>query len=93
MENWTKEHILQDILKTNALKGDELLVVGDGPVEIESGKTLGAVTLGVATDERRRRGLDRRKRQRLLAAGADLIVTSFLHHKALIRLLVSGKAL
>jgi len=66
-------------------------VVGDGPVEIKSGRALGAVTLGIAADEKRRQGLDPRKRQRLLAAGADLIVTDFSQHKALLRLLLPGE--
>ena len=90
-EEWTKERIIQDILQTNKLKGEELLVVGDGPVEIQSGKALGAVTLGIAADEKRRQGLDPRKRQRLLAAGADLIVTDFSQHKDLLRLLLPGE--
>ena len=66
-------------------------MVGDGPVEIKSGRALGAVTLGIAADEKRRQGLDPRKRQRLLAAGADLIVTDFSQHKALLRLLLPGE--
>jgi len=90
-EEWNKERIIQGILQANKLKGEELLVVGDGPVEIKSGRALGAVTLGVAADETRRHGLDPRKRLRLLAAGADLIVTDFSHHEALLRILLPGK--
>jgi hypothetical protein len=50
-----------------------------------------AVTLGIAANEKRRGGLDVRKQKRLLAAGADLIVTSFSHHEALVRLLLAGE--
>jgi len=42
---------------------------------------------GVTVDEEHRRGLNPRKRQRLLDAGADLIVTDFLHHSELLHYL------
>lgn len=88
-EAYTKERIIQRILDEYNLCGEELLVVGDGPVEMRHAKDRGAVALGVAADEERRRGLNPRKRQRLLAAGADLIVTDFLHHKDLLRYLLA----
>ncbi len=87
----TKEHIIQRILDEHHLRGEELLVVGDGPVEIRHAKARGAVALGVAADEEQRHGLDSRKHQRLLAAGADLIVTDFLHHRVLLRYLLAGR--
>ncbi len=87
-EAYTKARIIERILETHDLRGEELVVVGDGPVEIRHAKARGAVALGVASDEERRQGLNPRKRRRLLAAGADLIVTDFRHHKALVRYLV-----
>ena len=83
-EAYTKKRIIQRILDDHDLRGSELLVVGDGPVEIREAARRGALTLGVAADEARREGLDARKRQRLIDAGADLIVTDFLHHEALV---------
>jgi len=83
-EAYTKERIIQGILDGHGLQGEELLVVGDGPVEIRNAKERGAVALGVAADEDLRQGLSPRKRQRLLAAGADLIVTDFLRHQELL---------
>jgi hypothetical protein len=74
----SKEQIIQRIMDEHNLKGEELLVVGDGPVEIRNAKSRAALALGVAADEVRRQGLAPRKRERLLAAGADLIVTDFL---------------
>ena len=76
-----KARVIQRILDEHNLRGEELLVVGDGPVEIRHAKARGAVALGVAADEEKRQGLDPRKRQRLLDAGADLIVTDFVHHQ------------
>jgi phosphoglycolate phosphatase len=80
---YTKERIIQRILDDFSLQGGELLVVGDGPVEIRHAKARGAVALGVAADEERRKGLNPRKRQRLLTAGVDLLVTDFEHHELL----------
>ncbi|MBN1873928.1 MAG: HAD hydrolase-like protein [Anaerolineae bacterium] len=81
---YTKARVIQDILETYHLQGEELLVVGDGPVEIRHARARGAVALGVAADEDRRQGLNPRKRRRLLDAGASLIVTDFLHYDALL---------
>jgi phosphoglycolate phosphatase-like HAD superfamily hydrolase len=86
-EAYTKERIIQRILDGHSLQGEELIVVGDGPVEIRNAKARGALALGVAADEEQRQGLNPRKRQRLLDAGADLIVTDFCHHDALSRFL------
>ncbi|MBN1639715.1 MAG: HAD family hydrolase [Anaerolineae bacterium] len=87
-EAYSKERIIQRILSHHALAGEALLVVGDGPVEIQHAKEHGAVALGVAVDEERRQGLNPRKRERLLASGADLIITDFTHAEALAALLV-----
>lgn len=87
-ETTSKEYIIANIIQENNLHGSELLVVGDGPVEIRQGKLNGAVTLGIAADEAQRSGLDPRKRQRLLTAEADLIVTDFNEYEALLNLLV-----
>jgi phosphoglycolate phosphatase-like HAD superfamily hydrolase len=84
----TKGDVIARILADHDLHGEELLVVGDGPVEIRQGKARGAVALGIAADEAARQGLDPRKRERLLNAGADLIVTDFTHHDELVALLV-----
>lgn len=77
IEQYSKAKVIREILDTHGLQGSELLVVGDGPVEIREGRACGAVTVGVASDEARRRGLNARKRNRLIAAGADLIVPDF----------------
>ena len=85
-----KARVIEEILAEHHLEGEALLVVGDGPVEIRHAKAHGAVALGVAADEARRQGPDGRKRERLLAAGADLLVTDFLRYEALVDLLVPG---
>jgi phosphoglycolate phosphatase-like HAD superfamily hydrolase len=86
----TKGDVIARILADHDLHGEELLVVGDGPVEIRQGKARGAVALGIAADEAARQGRDSRKRERLLDAGADLIVTDFTHSDELVALLVGN---
>lgn len=54
-----------------------LVTFGDGPVEIRETHKRGGYTVGVASDERRRFGLENSKRRRLVRAGADLIVPDF----------------
>ena len=86
-EAHTKERIIQRILNENNLRGNELLVVGDGPVEIGNAKSRDAIALGVATDEVKRCGLNPRKRRRLINAGADLIIPDFTRYREIITLL------
>ena len=72
-----KRVVLERIIKSGGLGGDELVVFGDGPVEIREGRRRGAFTVGLASDEVRRHGLDLRKRTRLVRAGADVIAPDF----------------
>ena len=83
-EDDSKEMVIRRILSGNHLQGPELLVVGDGPVEIRYACQVGAVTLGVAADEDTRQTLNPRKRARLVAAHADFIIANFLHANELI---------
>jgi phosphoglycolate phosphatase-like HAD superfamily hydrolase len=84
-----KERVIQCILDEHHLAGKNLLVVGDGPIEIIEGRQRGAVTLGVASDEVARNGWNAHKMERLTRAGADLLVADFAHSSELINLLVS----
>jgi phosphoglycolate phosphatase-like HAD superfamily hydrolase len=76
-QDFSKQMIIERILRENDLHGPELLVVGDGYVEIENGKAAGGFSLGVASDEANPGGLDEWKRTRLLSAGADAIVRDY----------------
>jgi phosphoglycolate phosphatase-like HAD superfamily hydrolase len=86
-ETDSKELVIQRILSEHNLSVKELLVVGDGPVEIRAARQVGAVALGVACEETDRTSLDERKRQRLLEAGTDLIISNFNHTAELVELL------
>ena len=62
----------------------EAVTFGDGPVEIRATHKRGGATVGVASDEVRRFGLNRDKRARLVRAGADVIIPDFSRMGALL---------
>jgi phosphoglycolate phosphatase-like HAD superfamily hydrolase len=78
-EEHAKERVIQRILEENSLSGSDLLVIGDGPVEIREGAARGAITWGIASDEIRRSGWNPRKMERLAQAGADVLSADFTH--------------
>jgi phosphoglycolate phosphatase len=86
----SKELVIRSILEKNKVDGSELLSFGDGFVEIELVAGVGGYTVGLATDERRREGINERKRRRLLDAGADMIIPDFSDAQALMNALEKG---
>ncbi|GHU74393.1 hypothetical protein AGMMS49992_15720 [Clostridia bacterium] len=72
----SKESLIRELIGGQGILGWDVLVVGDGKVEIRLGKEAGARTLGVASDEARG-GFSERKAERLAQAGADRIVGDF----------------
>jgi phosphoglycolate phosphatase-like HAD superfamily hydrolase len=72
-----KERIIERILDEHDLHGDELLVVGDGPVEIREAVSRQALALGVASDEVTHSGWNPAKTARLTRAGAHFMVPDF----------------
>ena len=68
---------MKKLIEENGESGDNLLVIGDGKVEIALGAQHNAFTLGVATDEENRCGINPVKRKRLKNAGADAIIGDF----------------
>jgi phosphoglycolate phosphatase-like HAD superfamily hydrolase len=76
---YSKRMVIQKIIYENDLKGPNLIAFGDGYVEIEDTKGLGGIAIGLATNEATRSGIDEWKRDRLIASGADVIMSDFLH--------------
>ncbi len=72
----SKERILRQLLDEQP--GEALAVIGDGKVEIALGAACGAKTIGIASDENVRCGLNPVKVERLQNAGAGLITGDFL---------------
>lgn len=83
----SKALVIKDILETNNLRGDSLLCFGDGFVEIENCKEVGGLAIGVASDEVNRRGINEWKRERLIRAGADVIIPDYTDLAAITKLL------
>lgn len=78
-QNFSKKMIIERILKENNLRGEELLGFGDGFVEIEEVKRVGGVAIAVASDEVKRQGIHAWKRDRLVRAGADVVIGDYQH--------------
>lgn len=73
----SKAAVLRRLMKENKLHGSEIAVVGDGKVEIALGREFGAITLGIASDEEKRSGVNPIKRERLIKAGAHTIAGDY----------------
>lgn len=83
--SFSKEMVIRRILKENAVDGAALLVFGDGYVEIADGRAAGGITVAVASDEAGRSGrCDAWKRERLIGAGADIVIPDFREAYALL---------
>jgi phosphoglycolate phosphatase len=77
-KTFSKKMVIDRILRTHQLHGSNFVAFGDGFVEIEDAKSVDGIAVGVASDEKNRCGIDEWKRNRLIAAGADLIIPDFL---------------
>ncbi len=83
-KTFDKHMVIQRIMRDNHLRGPELVAFGDGYVEIEDTHNAGGIAVGVATNEAARQGIDAWKRERLIQAGADLIIPDFSQSDALL---------
>ena len=68
-------------MRDHSLRGEELLGFGDGVVETEEVRRAGGVAIGVASAEPPRRGVDQWKRDRLVRAGADVVIPDYAEHE------------
>lgn len=73
-KSFSKAKLIARLFAEHALQGPELVTFGDGFVEIENTIAVGGLAVGVASDEARRCGVDVWKRERLIRAGAHVIV-------------------
>ncbi len=88
-KTFSKAMIIEKILRDHGLRGEELLGFGDGFVEIEEIKRAGGVAVAVASDEVNRKGVNAWKRERLLQAGADVVIPDFLVGEKLVEWLLA----
>ena len=82
-----KEVVIRQIFDENGIDPSQLMVFGDGYVEIQLVKEIGGYAVAVATDEEKREGIDPWKRERLLSANADAVVPDFSEAEKLITFL------
>lgn len=73
----SKEAVLRRLFAEGGLEGPQVVVFGDGKVEISLARAMGAIAVGVASDEERRSGMNPVKRKRLADAGAHAVVDCF----------------
>ena len=88
-ERFSKAQVIRDILRAQAARtGSQLLAFGDGFVEIQETVAAGGIAVGVASDEARRQGIDEGKRERLIQAGAAIIIPDFREQQVLLSYLL-----
>ncbi|MFO7637066.1 MAG: haloacid dehalogenase-like hydrolase [Clostridia bacterium] len=87
---FSKAMVIRRILEENNIRGDSLAGFGDGYVEIENVKEVGGLAFGVASDEEKMEGVDLWKRDRLIRAGADVIIPDFRNLHEIEALLYGG---
>jgi len=77
-KSYSKAMVIERLIRENGIEGEQLVVFGDGFVEIENTRSVGGYAVGVASDESAGGGkVDQWKRERLLRAGADMIIPDF----------------
>ena len=86
-KTFSKKMVIERILRENNLSGEALIGFGDGYVEIENVREVGGFAVGVASNESERVGIDDWKRERLIRAGANIIVADYRNIPALEELL------
>jgi phosphoglycolate phosphatase-like HAD superfamily hydrolase len=84
-KSFSKQMVIERILRENRVDGDRLVGFGDGYVEIDNIKGVGGLAVAVASDEAGRSGRpDPWKRDRLLGVGADIVVPDYRHYHELV---------
>jgi phosphoglycolate phosphatase len=79
LQGFSKALLVKRILsQAGRVQPNELLVFGDGYVEVEEVHKVGGIAVGLATAEPDCRTVDAWKRDRLIRAGADLIAPNYL---------------
>lgn len=90
--SFSKAQVIERILKENAVEGSSLLGFGDGYVEIQNVREVGGTAVAVASDERNKSGRpDAWKRDRLIAAGANIVIPDYQESNRLLAYLLDGK--
>jgi phosphoglycolate phosphatase-like HAD superfamily hydrolase len=81
---FSKGRVIARLLAEHGLLPEQLVSFGDGVVETAEVQKAGGLAIGVASDETRGRGVNPRKREQLLAAGADWIIGDYACREAIL---------
>jgi phosphoglycolate phosphatase len=92
-QSFSKKMVIERLVGQLKLEPGELIGLGDGFVEIQEVKRAGGVAVGVASDEKLRTSINDWQRERLIQAGADIIVPDYHDLDALLALLGVAKPL
>lgn len=84
-----KRRVVKHIIQTHGLQNGEFVAFGDGFVEIKEAKAVKGIAVGVASDEYSPGRVNLWKRDRLVRAGADIIIPDFREYPALLEYLFS----
>lgn len=76
-KNHSKKIVIGNLVRQHHLRAGELVTFGDGAPEIMDTKAVSGIGVGLATDEEKRNGINPRKREVLIQAGADIIIPDF----------------
>lgn len=75
IQNDPKKKIMKDII--SKVENKNVVVFGDGPVEMREGHKNNFLTVGLVSNEQQRFGINISKRERLILAGADVLIPDF----------------
>jgi len=89
-KSFSKRMVIERILNQNQISGSELLTFGDGYVEVENTREIGGLAVGVASDEAHNGSgrMDQWKQQRLLGAGAHVVIPDYRDASALLQIIL-----
>jgi phosphoglycolate phosphatase len=86
-KRFSKALIIEQMIHDTGLAGRHIVGFGDGFVEMEELKKVGGLAVGVASDENTRCGINAWKRNRLISAGADIIIGDYRNQDVLLELI------
>ena len=90
--SFSKAQVIERILRENAVEGASLVGFGDGYVEIQNVREAGGTAIAVASDEKNKSGRpDAWKRERLIGAGAHLVIPDYREADRLLAFLLDGQ--
>ncbi len=85
--NFTKQIVLEKLMKEESFTGENLVMFGDGAAEIEAARNLGGLAIAVCSDEIENGSsrVDEHKRAVLIEVGADAVIADYREPETLLK--------